>query len=191
MLFAEASDGNLQSYIDQHHASIELALRLKWRTQAAEAIRFIHQKGVIHSDLRPDNFLLHTTAGGKLDLLLCDFGGSTNGDIDGGHLPDSCFFNPCSPWESAKSTDIFSLGSIYYTIMTGHWPYKSPGPFKSMEEAMAYEDLINDLFGAKKYPSVDGLAAGVVIQRCWNEEYSDMEALIQDQDGQFKTLVPV
>ncbi|KAJ5111753.1 hypothetical protein NUU61_001383 [Penicillium alfredii] len=75
LLFTEASDGNLQNYIDQHHASIDMSLRFKWRTQAAEAIQFIYQKGVIHSDLRPENFLLHTVAGNEVDLLLCDFGG--------------------------------------------------------------------------------------------------------------------
>lgn len=68
-----------------------MSLRLKWRTQAAEAIQFIHRKGVIHSDLRPENFLLHTVPGNNLDLLLCDFGGSTNGEIDCRHLPDSGF----------------------------------------------------------------------------------------------------
>jgi hypothetical protein len=28
-------------------------------------------------------------------------------------------------WESTPGTDIFSLGSTIYTIVTGHWPYKS------------------------------------------------------------------
>ncbi|KAL2859304.1 kinase-like domain-containing protein [Aspergillus pseudodeflectus] len=189
LLFAEASDGNLQNYIDQHHARIDLSIRFKWRTQAAEAIQFIHQKGVIHSDLRPENFLLHTIAGNELDLLLCDFGGSTNGEIDGRHLPDSGFFNPCDPPESTKATDIFSLGSIYYTIMTGHWPYRSPGPFKSLEEMKKYQELVDDLFASKRYPPVDGLEAGVVIQRCWTAEYSDLTALIADQSSQFETLM--
>ena len=186
LLFVEASDGNLQNYIDQHYASIDMSLRFKWRIQAAEAIQYIHQKGVIHSDLRPDNFLLHTVAGSELDLLLCDFGGSTNGEIDGRHLPDAGFFNPCHPPESTKSTDIFSLGSIYYTIMTGHWPYRSPGPFKSLEEMEKYQELVDDLFASKRYPPVDGLAAGPVIQRCWTGEYSDLGALIEDQRWQFE-----
>ncbi|CDM33969.1 Tyrosine-protein kinase, active site [Penicillium roqueforti FM164] len=186
LLFAEASDGNLQNYIDQHHTSINISLRLKWYTQAAEAIQFIYQKGVIHSDLRPENFLLHTVAGNELDLLLCDFGGSTNGDIDGRHLPDARFFNPCLPPESTISTDIFSLGSIYYTIMTGHWPYRSPGPFESLEEMEKYQELVDDLFASKRSPPVDGLAARPVIQRCWTGEYSDLRALIEDQSWQFE-----
>lgn len=104
LLFTEASDGNLQAYIDRHNDTIDLSLRLKWCLQAAEAVHYIHQKGVIHSDLRPENFLLHSDSENKLDLLLCDFGGSTNGDIDGGHLPDSGFFNPCKPWVSTEAT---------------------------------------------------------------------------------------
>lgn len=184
-LFAEASDGNLQDYIDEHHATIGMDLRFKWRTQAAQAIEFIHQKGVIHSDLRPENFLLHSTPTAKLDLLLCDFGGSTNGEIDGGHLPDSGFFNPCDPEESTESTDIFSLGSIYYVIMTGHWPYRSSSRFQSSEEMLQYGELVDGLFASKKFPPVDELPGGVVIQRCWTGEYSDMKALIEDQDSQF------
>jgi hypothetical protein len=31
LLFVEASDGNLQNYIDQHYASIDMSLRFKWR----------------------------------------------------------------------------------------------------------------------------------------------------------------
>lgn len=181
MLFAEASDGNLQAYIDKHNDIIDLSLRLKWCPQAAEAVHYIHQKGVIHSDLRPENFLLHSDSENKLDLLLCDFGGSTNGDIDGGHLPDSGFFNPCKPWVSTEATDIFSPGSVFYTIMTGHWPYKSPGPFDSVEEMNEYEDRVDNLFAAQRYPSVDGLTGGAVIQGCWTERYSDVGALIRDQ----------
>ncbi|CAG8177271.1 unnamed protein product [Penicillium nalgiovense] len=59
LLSAEASDGNLQNYIDRHHASIDISIRFEWRTQAAEAIEFIHGKDVIHSDLRPENFLFN------------------------------------------------------------------------------------------------------------------------------------
>ena len=165
-----------------------MSLRLKWRMQAAEAIQFIHHKGVIHSDLRPENLLLHTVAESELDLLLCDFGGSTNGEIDGLHLPDSGFFNPCDPPESTKNTDIFSLGSIYYAIMTGHWPYRSPGPLESLEEMEKYQELVDSLFASKRFPPVDGLVAGPVIQRCWTGEYSDLGALIEDQCQQFENF---
>ncbi|CAG8374594.1 unnamed protein product [Penicillium salamii] len=181
LLFEEATDGNLQAYIDKHHEAIDLCLRLKWCCQAAEAIHYIHQKGVIHSDLQPENFLLHSDSKEKLDLLLCDFGESTSGEIDGGNLPDSGFFNPCRPWVSTEAVDILSLGLVFYTIMTGHLPYKSPGPFKSVAEKVDYEELVDTLFASQKYPPVDSLPGGAVIQGCWTERYDDVGALIREQ----------
>lgn len=129
---------------------------------------------------------MHSSSKSKLDILLCDFGGSTNGaDIDGGHLPDSGFFNPCKPWVSTEAVDIFSLGSVFYTIMTGHWPYKSPGPFRSVVESNEYEERVDTLFASEEYPLVDHLTGGAVIQGCWKDRYSDMASLIRDQNLSF------
>ncbi|KAL4887265.1 kinase-like protein [Aspergillus karnatakaensis] len=178
LLLAEAGGGNLQTYLDQHAGMTSLALRVKWCSQSAEAIAFIHQEGVIHSDLRLDCFLLQSN-----DLLLCDFGGSstTSGSIDGGHLPDSGFFNPNKPWVSTQETDIFSLGSVLYTIMTDHWPYRSPGPFTSVQEKELYADKVDKLFSLSKYPSTDHLVGGSVIQQCWEGQYKGVEEILHDQ----------
>ena len=163
-------------------------MRLKWCFQAAEAVQFIHQKGVIHSDLRPENFLLHALQEDGLSLQLCDFGGSTCGDIDGGHLPDSGFFNPQKPWESTEATDIFSLGSVFYTIMTGHWPYRSPGPFVSVHAQSAYSDMVDELFAAGEYPPVEHIIGGAVIEGCWKERYTHVGSIIRDQTFLFSTI---
>lgn len=186
MLLAEASHGNLQAYIDQHNDTINLPIRLKWRSQASEAIKFIHQHDVIHSDLRPENFLLHTNHTDAPDLLLCDFGGSTCGAVDGGHLPDSGFFNPREPWLSTPATDIFSLGSVFYTIMTGHWPYSLLGPFSSAAEKQAYEEMVDAKFAACIYPPTDDHVGGNVILGCWTGEYKETGALIRAQNLSFK-----
>jgi hypothetical protein len=102
LLFTEANQGDLQNYLDTHKDDISEDLRLKWCLQAAEAIAYLHSKGVIHSDLRPSNYLLHASNDdSNPDLLLSDFGGSycktANKTIDGQHLPDSGFFNPNHP----------------------------------------------------------------------------------------------
>lgn len=56
--------------------------------QAAEALVFIHSKGVIHCDIHPKNFLLDK----KLNLRLCDFAGSLFGILDGGAIESARFF---------------------------------------------------------------------------------------------------
>ncbi|KAL4981457.1 kinase-like protein [Aspergillus falconensis] len=178
LLLAEACGGNLQTYLDQHVGMTNLALRLKWCSQSAEAVAFIHQKGVIHSDLRLDSYLLQHN-----NLLLCDFGGSStiNGSIDGGHLPDSGFFNPSKPWESTIDVDIFSLGSVLYTIMTDHWPYRLPGPFTSVQEKELYANKVDELFSLNEFPPTDDLVGGYVIQQCWEGQYKRVEEILHDQ----------
>ena len=182
LLFAEANRGNLQAYLDAYNDEIDIVTRIRWRTQAARATWYIHQKNVIHSDQRPENYLVHSDDNGTLNVYLTDFGGSTCGDIDGGHLPDSGFFNPRSAWVSTVATDIFSLGSVFYTIMTGHWPYKSPGPFESVEEMDHYEEMVDTLFSEGKFPTVEDLDGGAIIRGCWTEQYKDAETLLHDQE---------
>ena len=122
----EASHENLQVYLDSNIATIEDSLRWRWSLQAIEAVAYIHSKGVIHSDLRPENLLVHATTDQSLDLWLCDFGGARCDYLGSNesHIPDDPFFDPRLPWESTAAVDIFSLESIIYTIMTGHWPYR-------------------------------------------------------------------
>ncbi|OJD12316.1 serine/threonine protein kinase [Emergomyces pasteurianus Ep9510] len=188
LLFVEANAGNLQTYLDNPSNVISTILRLQWCSQAAEAIQYIHQKDVIHSDLRPENYLLHRNSDDILNLFLSDFRGSTSGVIDGGHLPDSGFFNPRKPWVSTKATDIFSLGSVFYTIITGHWPYKSAGPFRSLKEKLGYGERVDELFSLGKFPSVEGLIGGDIIQDCWMERYGEVDTIVRDQSIIFEEI---
>lgn len=176
ILFAEASHGSLQKFLDEHDNEIAPSLRQKWFIQAVESIEFIHSKGVIHSDLRPDNFLVDCTLSQSLDLRLCDFGGSTCEDLQlsGGTLPDSGFHNPNDPWEPTYAADIFSLGSVLYTIMTGHWPFRSAtGEWTSTEEMMEYNAKVDRCFAGGIFPEVEGLFGGEIITRCWTNKFSD------------------
>jgi serine/threonine protein kinase len=59
IILSEASHGNLQNLIDSRNATIDASLRWRFAKQAAEAITHIHKNDVIHSDLRPENFLVH------------------------------------------------------------------------------------------------------------------------------------
>lgn len=180
ILLVEASHGNLQTYIDSHSAAMDDSLRWKWSVQAVEAVAYVHRKGVIHSDLRPENFLVHGTNELSLDLWLCDFGGARCDELgsDFYHLPDDAFFDPRMPWESTLATDIFSLGSIIYNLLTGHWPYRNGLPPETLEDKNAYETLVNQMFTEGKFPDVSMLRGGKVIKGCWDYQYKSAEELL-------------
>jgi hypothetical protein len=107
--------------------------------------------------------------------------------LDGGHLPDSGFFDPNAPWVSTEQTDIFSLASVFYTILTGHWPYRTSGdPFKSGEEKADYEQLVDSLFARHKFPDVKGLFGGGVITKCWMNKYKSAEEVLKALELEMK-----
>ena len=184
LLLAEANQGNLQLYIDKHHSAMSAQLRQKWCRQAVEAVDFLHQKGVIHSDLRLENYLVHM-ANGSTDLWLCDFGGSTcqGLGLDGGHLPDDPFFDPRLASGSTPAIDIFSLASILYTILTGHWPHKAPGEFQSHIELWEYQMTVNSLFMQEQYPDTTGLFYGDVVKGCWTSRYKSTTEVLWEMDA--------
>jgi len=176
----------LQEYIDKNSGCIAPSLCKKWFRQATEAIAFLHSKGVIHSDTRPENFLVHATSDSAEfpDILICDFGGSMCREIniDGGHLPDPGFFNPTQEDVSTPAIDIFSLGSIFYSILTGHWPYSLPGSFMTLDERVIYGQNVDMLFEQKKFPDVGELAGGKIVMNCWTKMYSTAEQMLDSID---------
>ena len=103
-----APSSNLYEYITSEPA-ISLDQKLRWCKQAAEAVKYIHEKHVIHCDINLRNFLLDD----KLDLLLTNFQGmlkSAHGEtvLDG--LCRECsksFMPPVHGDYADVKTDIF------------------------------------------------------------------------------------
>jgi serine/threonine protein kinase len=179
LLFAEASDGDLKAYIEKNNNSMDVSLRKRFCLQVTEAVAYIESRDVIHSDLRLEQYLVHATSRTSLDILLCDFGGSTCGvlGLDGGHLPEDPFFDPTQGDTSTPATDIFSLGSILYTILAGHLPHKPPGQFGLGEEDR-YRTHVYQLFARGEFPEVTNLIAGSVVMGCWKKKYKTVKEIL-------------
>jgi serine/threonine protein kinase len=115
-----------------------------------------------------------------MDLWLCDFGGSTCKELNlsGNKLPDAGFFNPNWEWEPSYAIDIFSLGSILYTIITGHWPFReSGGQFETLEEMDAYGDYVEEQFANQRFPNIEQIYGGDIILGCWTAQFPSINDL--------------
>ncbi|OJZ83725.1 hypothetical protein ASPFODRAFT_698056 [Aspergillus luchuensis CBS 106.47] len=121
-----ARNGNVCDRFTSGH-DISFDQRLRWCRQAAEAVKYIHQKRVIHCDINVRDLLRDD----KFDVLLADF----QGVLKWGSRESSKAYMPRVHGDILNAkTDIFALGSLFYHIMMGHEPFPELNDWEHDEE---------------------------------------------------------
>ena len=102
---------------------------LEYLNKIGSALEDAHQNGIIHRDVKPANILFRDDN----TLLLTDFGIAKQIDIDNELTATGMFIgspNYVSPEQAEGSevdgrSDIYSLGCIFYEMLTGLKPYQA------------------------------------------------------------------
>jgi serine/threonine protein kinase len=137
--------GDLFDYII-HHDKIDEALAAFLFKQIVEAVGYCHSRGVAHRDLKPENILIDRFPVLKVaDFGLCGFVNSTV-------LMSTFCGSPhyCAPECLAKrdysgpASDVWSLGIILYSMVTGDKPWKYANLSQMVTEIMAANYTIPD-----------------------------------------------
>eukprot|EP01105_Mastigella_eilhardi_P001764 TRINITY_DN12123_c0_g1_i3.p1 TRINITY_DN12123_c0_g1~~TRINITY_DN12123_c0_g1_i3.p1 ORF type:complete len:340 (-),score=47.11 TRINITY_DN12123_c0_g1_i3:51-926(-) len=106
----------------------------------AKALRYMHKRGIVHQDLKPENCLLSESN----HIVLCDFGQAART----GESCDACgtvtWAAPenCKPHLAQPSSDIFSFGLLMWFVFTatGEAPCTVAPRFLSFSTKSCYED---------------------------------------------------
>ncbi|MBF0453723.1 MAG: CHASE2 domain-containing protein [Magnetococcales bacterium] len=142
---------SLIRYVDKDHL-LPTALALQVAVKVAMALDYAHNKGVVHGDLKPSNILYDKQSretkvtNFALSSLINMAGGrlvSVHPQVVPYHLAPECAAgvapNACS--------DIFSLGVLFYRLLTGLAPFN--------RDELIYSDWDNDLdYTSFKKPSL-------------------------------------
>lgn len=97
-------------------------------TQAASALDYAHERGVIHRDIKPNNIMFDQHGGAYIvDFGIAKLVGTTSSIKGSTFLGTPSFMAP-EQWEGQPPTpavDQYALAAVVYMMITGHAPFEA------------------------------------------------------------------
>src|ERR1035441_4245671 len=179
---------------DDHKLPLETALQLT--VELAEALDCAHGQGVVHRDLKPANILITEDGHAKI----ADFGVAklnlANYTLAGRVLGTPAYMSPEQLNGDAVDgrSDLFSLGVILYTILTGYRPFQGNSALTVSFKVVNRQPVPATVLDTDLPPGLDYIIARAMAkdpaQRYQRgmEMALDIQALREGRDPQSKAM---
>lgn len=155
---------DLRHYVQQRGGRIPAEELFLMMEPVVRALDTVHQAGLVHRDISPDNIMLCYNGGAKL----LDFGAvrtfdNMDADIDLSHSTEAILKHGFAPMEQYRSrgnmgpwTDEYGFCASVYYCLTGRVPPDAPS--RAIEEAQPDWDSIPDLTPVQRYALEKGMS---------------------------------
>ena len=162
---------------------LDVASALNIATQIAQAIRSVHEQGIVHRDVKPENIMISRLDGEELFVTMLDFGLVT-GDtrITNGFIGTPTYASPeicAGGLQVDHRSDLYSIATVLFTLLTGAPPF----PGKSLFEVIHQKVTQDAPRLLEVLPEVDA-ALDAFVTRCLSrtpdDRPSDIGALLHE-----------
>lgn len=159
----------------------DMRTKLEIAHQLASALRYVHSKGIVHRDVKPDNIRVDATGGVKL----VDFGIAKSDDLSltgAGFTVGTPYYMAPEQIRGTKPTplvDVYSFGVVLFELLSGVRPFEAKtvddifdiilhqpldmGPIEHAGAPSRLTDLVRDL--TEKDPARRPQNFGEVIRK--------------------------
>ncbi|MDE3229199.1 MAG: serine/threonine protein kinase [Chloroflexota bacterium] len=120
---------------------LDLAMTADIVTQVASALQYIHDRGVVHRDVKPGNVLINIEQDGHWRMMLADFGVARGPDSTTARTQVAGTFTYMAPEQFegkfSPATDQYALAVMTYQLLAGRPPFE--GELGSLTRAHMYD----------------------------------------------------
>jgi serine/threonine protein kinase len=176
LIYEFCDGGDLKNYVEKK-GKLELKEALNILKQIADGLAYLHKKCYIHSDIKPEN-VLAKREGNRIVWKLGDFsliksrGYSGILDVKGtvGYIAPEVFKGKIH-----RSSDIFSLGCMFYYTLKGKHPFAAEDP----KEELA-KNKLGKVEIPKELPEDIRKIFKKMVALNYSERYRTAEELLRD-----------
>lgn len=147
--------GDLESLLKEK-TKLDVPNVIRLALQIGEALKEIHEKGIIHRDIKSANIMYRELQNGEYHFLLTDFGIAKlpNTPKTIGYSPMTCEYASPEQYNQlenvTQATDYYSLGVVLYECLSGQVPFpmgsKGVGAFSKAIETELPPAIQSDSF---------------------------------------------
>ncbi len=176
LLMEYLGNGSLSEVLSTASKAVTLEQKLSWFEDIAISVGTLHNANLLHRDLKPSNIMFRDNN----ELVLVDCGIESDWLIKTGNLSEGevyCTPSYVSPERAGGEactvqTEIYSLGVMFYELMTGQKPYHASSLVGLMKmhalapiprlpkEIEAYQEVLDRMIAKHpdgRYDSIDSL----------------------------------